>query len=178
MHLTHFRPFHIHLSANFHPFSHSICERLELIRPFKTIVLHSICSIWWFWCRRCLDLLQCEHWIRTWKQNFWGVMPSPCDEMMWQNALQDSPWYYQIYHATSANLTTASRARFHGRLELDMSVQPALQRAFLEYRPGETGGQAGYLFRLSQSCASRCLQGNKVFFFKFFLPFYPWFPPI
>jgi hypothetical protein len=45
------------------------------------------------------------------------------------------------------------RARFHGRLELDMRVQPALQHALLEYRLCRDWSRTGFLFLLIQSRA-------------------------
>jgi hypothetical protein len=70
------------------------------------------------------------------------------------------------------------RARFHGRLELDMRVQPALQRALLEYRLCRDcrDWRPNWISFSTQPIA--CLHENKVTAFLFCLPFCPQFPPV
>jgi hypothetical protein len=70
------------------------------------------------------------------------------------------------------------RARFHGRLELDMRVQPALQHALLEYRLCRDwrDWRLNWISFSTQPIA--CLHGNKVTAFLFCPPFCPRFPPV
>jgi hypothetical protein len=70
------------------------------------------------------------------------------------------------------------RARFHGRLELDMRVQPALQHALLEYRLCRDwrDWRPNWISFSTQPIS--CLQGNKVTAFLFCLPFCPRFAPV
>jgi hypothetical protein len=70
------------------------------------------------------------------------------------------------------------RAHFHGRLELDMRVQPALQHALLEYRLCRDwrDWRPNWISFSTQPIA--CLHGNKVTAFSFCLPFCPKFPPV
>jgi hypothetical protein len=70
------------------------------------------------------------------------------------------------------------RARFHGRLELDMRVQPALQHALLEYRLCRDwrDWRPNWISFSTQPIA--CLHENKVTAFLFCPPFCPRFPPV
>jgi hypothetical protein len=81
---------------------------------------------------------------------------------------------YSKTHPTSAQV----RARFHGRLELDMRVQPALQHALLEYRfcRDWRDWRPNWISFSTQPIA--CLHGNKVTAFLFCPPFCPRFPPV
>jgi hypothetical protein len=105
---------------------------------------------------------------------FWGALP-----LCLYNLSSSYPliWHLRIiFRGGKAN--SRLRARFHGRLELDMRVQPALQHALLKYRLCRDwrDWRPNWISFSTQPIA--CLHGNKVTAFLFYLPFCPRFPPV
>jgi hypothetical protein len=99
-----------------------------------------------------------------------------CCISLFQDAIPVQYWFVLVLSTLCLGLPI--RAHFHGRLELDMRVQPALQRALLKYRLCRDwrDWRPNWISFSTQPIA--CLHGNKVTAFLFCPPFCPRFPPV